>query len=62
MPEQCGSLGLCTIIPNANVPTQLTLKQIYGSNDEREGQRIKKGRVEGKDILVGFSFKINKQF
>ena len=62
MPEQWGSLGLCTIMPNANVPTQLTLKHIYGSNDEREGQRIKKGRVEGKDILVGFSFKINKQF
>ena len=28
----------------------------------RGKDKNKKGRVEGKDIWVGFSFKINKQF
>lgn len=55
-----GQPCLCTILPNANVPIQLTLKHIYGSNGEREGQE-QKGEGRGKDILVG-SFKMNKQF
>ena len=50
MPEQWGSLGLCTIMPNANVPTQLTLKHIYGSNGEREGQE-QKGEGRGKGYI-----------